>query len=286
MEQLINKRDNIDKQMTIQATNRQELKAAMQQINCDACLIVAGTINNTFNKKEVTDILRAISTMACGFKLDLGVCKGFIDYYADGVLENVFDINLHPGYICQTYLKICTFDQFKEEDPMIFVRDVLKDKPEIIQDDEFVNKLYDDVNKHPAGRKTLKMVHITDIHLDLKYAAGSNNQCRSPICCRSEYGFPREERRKAGPLGDYHCDVPMDTVVTMGEYIKEEIKPDVIFWTGDTTPHNMFEEKHFHEKFEFFEVVTDFFNETFPDVPIYPLLGNHDFEISNFQDFR
>jgi hypothetical protein len=58
---------------------------------------------------------------------------------------------------------------------MIFVRDILKDKPEIIQEDDFVNRLYDDVNKNPKDRKTLKMVHITDIHLDLKYAPGSNN---------------------------------------------------------------------------------------------------------------
>lgn len=72
----------------------------MEQINCDACMIVAGTINTTLNREEVTDILAAMSTMACGVKLDLKVCKGFVDYYIDSILDNIFDINLNPAYLC------------------------------------------------------------------------------------------------------------------------------------------------------------------------------------------
>ncbi len=51
-------------------------------------------------------------------------------------------------------------------------------------------------------------------------------------------------------------------------------------------PHNMHEEKRYEEKFEFVERLTEFFKANFSDVSIYPLLGNHDFEISNLQDFR
>ncbi len=48
----------------------------------------------------------------------------------------------------------------------------------------------------------------------------------------------------------------MDTITSMGEYINEHIKPDVIFWTGDNVPHNMHEEKRYEEKFEFVERLT------------------------------
>ena len=72
----------------------------------------------------------------------------------------------------------------------------------------------------------------------------------------------------------------------MGEYVNEHIKPDVIFWTGDTVPHNMFEEKHFTDKLEYIDRVTSFFRANFTNMTVYPLLGNHDFAVSNLQDFR
>jgi hypothetical protein len=98
---------------------------------------------------------------------------------------------------------------------------MLKDKPEYLQDDNFVNNLYEDLLKDKHPRKTLKMLQVTDIHLDLKYRAGASNDCRSAICCRAEYGFPRQKAKQAGPLGDYHCDIPIDTITSMGEYVKE-----------------------------------------------------------------
>jgi hypothetical protein len=111
----------------------------MEQINCDACLIVAGTVNTTLNREEVTDILAALSTMVCGVKLELHVCKGFIDYYLDGIIENIFEINLNPGYMCQKFLKICHFPQFKEQNPKEFINAVLADKPEHLEEDNFVD---------------------------------------------------------------------------------------------------------------------------------------------------
>ncbi len=98
---------------------------------------------------------------------------------------------------------------------------MLKSKPEHLQDDNFVNNLYEDLLKDKHPRKTLKMVQVTDIHLDLKYRSGASNDCRSAICCRAEYGFPRQKSKQAGPLGDYHCDIPIDTITSMGEYVKE-----------------------------------------------------------------
>ena len=67
----------------------------------------------------------------------------------------------------------------------------------------------------------------------------------------------------------------------MGKFVNEHIKPDLILWTGDTVPHNMWEESDYSEKIEHIEVISTFLKEEMSDYFIYPTIGNHDFEVSN-----
>lgn len=36
------------------------------------------------------------------------------------------------------------------------------------------------------GYETLKILHITDTHLDPKYKEGTNAACSTPVCCRDK----------------------------------------------------------------------------------------------------
>jgi len=60
-----------------------------------------------------------------------------------------------------------------------------------------------------------------------------------PLCCREENGIPENPADAAGEWGSYLCDPPRNVVSKMFEFIRDEIKPDVLFWTGDMTPHNV-----------------------------------------------
>lgn len=71
----------------------------------------------------------------------------------------------------------------------------------------------------------------------------------------------------------------------MGEFLNSEIKPAAILWTGDTVPHNMYEENDFSEKIKYMKRVTEFFDTNITDSPIYPVMGNHDYHYSNLQNF-
>ena len=42
-----------------------------------------------------------------------------------------------------------------------------------------------------------------------------------------------------GSFGDFGCGTPLITFREMIEYIKNEIVPDVVFWTGDMNPHDL-----------------------------------------------
>lgn len=66
-------------------------------------------------------------------------------------------------------------------------------------------------------------------------------KCDYVICCREVNGKPKHPNETAGPLGSYFCDVPIDTLTTMGEFINAEVKPDIVFWTGDIVPHDQWQ---------------------------------------------
>lgn len=36
----------------------------------------------------------------------------------------------------------------------------------------------------------IRVLHLTDIHLDLNYTEKSSTVCSYPICCHSDNGFP------------------------------------------------------------------------------------------------
>lgn len=77
--------------------------------------------------------------------------------------------------------------------------------------------------------------------MDLDYTEGAAKSCRDILCCRAKDGFPVDEAQRAGKYGTYGCDVPKITLDLMGEFINANLNPDVVFWTGDSAPHDQWQ---------------------------------------------
>ncbi len=45
------------------------------------------------------------------------------------------------------------------------------------------------------------MLHISDVHTDLRYKEGTNAQCGYPNCCRDDSGKPQSAEATAGYWG-------------------------------------------------------------------------------------
>ena len=133
-----------------------------------------------------------------------------------------------------------------------------------------MNKLYS--SRRGTPKKVLKAVQVTDIHVDYKYTVGADAQCNNYLCCRPESGFPTEPEKQAKYWGSFKCDVPPYTVQNMLEFIKEEIKPDVIFWTGDNSPHNIWNNSY-EEIIDSTINITKMFKDVFEgtNIPVYPI---------------
>lgn len=141
-------------------------------------------------------------------------------------------------YLCSVVLNVCekpSFTVYKAED---YVDRLLNQKPEVIKDNNYINNLYKQIQGQ-ENRKKIKILHISDVHLDYLYTVGTLADCNMPLCCREENGFTNDRNKMAKEWGSYKCDMPYKTFLNMLEFVREEINPDLMVWTGDNSPHNV-----------------------------------------------
>jgi sphingomyelin phosphodiesterase len=122
------------------------------------------------------------------------------------------------------------------------------------------------------GRETGTALHLTDLHLDLRYQPGTNPNCNAvTVCCHNDSS---PGPAKAGQFGDYECDAPL---VLMQEAFQfaSTLNPDFVLWTGDDPAHDDFSQSRESNLFRI-EVLSDLFDKYFPNKLVYPSLGNHD----------
>merc|ERR1712223_301020 len=123
----------------------------------------------------------------------------------------------------------------------------------------------------------LRVLQVTDVHLDLSYLVGSPTRCGLPCCCMESTGLAGPDQAGAGFWGDYNCDLPSRTFTAMVEQIAntEQGNLDYIIYTGDAPAHDVWlqtKEKNLeHQLF-----VLDTFAALLPEVPLYLTLGNHE----------
>ncbi|CDW73147.1 saposin b domain-containing protein [Stylonychia lemnae] len=212
-------------------------------------------------------------------------CKGLIDYFSEVGFDNLFAGPLSANSICQNYFTSCTKTLSPSPQNSInkFTNSILADKPKALENDTFVDDLY----KSVAGktRQTFKVLHISDLHLDFKYTLGADSTCQRIICCRAD-DMTSDNSRKAGLYGEYQCDSPEKLLRSMADYINSVVKPDLIIWTGDSVPHDEDRGQSFSDKKQYLDWVNNFLQSNFSTTPFYPVLGNHDYTLSNQEDFN
>lgn len=80
------------------------------------------------------------------------------------------------------------------------------------------------------------------------------------------------------------CDIPLRTLDLFVETIVNDIKPDLIIWTGDNVPHNPWvtnEQEVFNITTVFVDLLYNKYNYT---KPVFPSLGNHEESIADQYD--
>ncbi|CAO1638337.1 unnamed protein product [Sympodiomycopsis kandeliae] len=148
--------------------------------------------------------------------------------------------------------------------------------------------------KHSRG-KTLRMLHMSDIHLDPRFLVGSEAKCTNGQCCRAD-AF--NSTKASGPSkvphtllnassivepaeywGNYLCDSPYS--ITLSAF--QSVKPlnggkdvDLTVYTGDIVTHDA--DNHLSRDFvtQGEQAVYDIMKKYLGNGPVFSTLGNHD----------
>lgn len=116
---------------------------------------------------------------------------------------------------------------------------------------------------------------FTDLHVDYAYTPGKSNTCAMTVCCRGDSGEPKTDSERAGDWGDIKCDLPEKTIMSMFDYINANIKPDIAFWGGDSTPHSL-ASLTAEDNLATLKRIGPKVRSGLKDIKMYIALGNHD----------
>ncbi|XP_064099686.1 sphingomyelin phosphodiesterase-like isoform X1 [Macrobrachium nipponense] len=124
---------------------------------------------------------------------------------------------------------------------------------------------------------TIKVLQISDTHMDPLYAPGSNAQCGEQLCCRSEWGEPPTPDAEAWFWGDYrYCGSPPWMLEDMLAHIRSEHQDlSYVMWTGDVVPHNMWSTSK-EWNMRLVKETNEMIQAYFQDIPVFPVIGNHE----------
>ena len=135
----------------------------------------------------------------------------------------------------------------------------------------------------PSDRPPLKVLHISDYHLDERFVVGSEASCgNGQLCCRVfPYTDPTAPINQSAELfGNYLCDTPEALATSVFRDVPKATRLDWCdyafgIFTGDLLSHDIWELTKEYVLAEEQISYQQFFD-GLGGVPIYPTLGNHD----------
>lgn len=239
-------------------------------IICGACLSITKSLIQYSKNHTPQECREFLHEICVNIKIQKeGVCAGLIDIHLDTLLYILNNTQgLTSSRICGVMFQNHGCSQ--DDDSMEWTVNVnVGSKPKVNRKD--------DSRAHTKASEALTIIHITDIHHDPMYMPQGNTECGATMCCRSDQGKPNRPEAAAGYWGDYRdCDIPWQTVQDTLQQIKRSHKKiDYIYMTGDIVDHGIWDTS-IPKNTETIKKVIKALKMEFPNIPVYPILGNHE----------
>lgn len=241
--------------------------SVMSKVSCTACKAGVGLLQHYIRVGKTRDDIVKITYQFC-VSLNIQparVCEGITELFGGEVVYVLKRLTLSAEEICSFVIGDACGDVYN---PYHEWEVVFPPVPKPV-----VTPL---VAPTP-GAPSFKVLHLSDTHFDPYYQEGTNADCKEPLCCRLTNGPALSPQTAAGRWGDYRkCDTPRRTVDHMLQHISST-HPDIdyILWTGDLPPHDVWNQTREENLMVLKETVAQLTN-TFPGIPIFPALGNHE----------
>ncbi|KAK6221897.1 hypothetical protein LQW54_001117 [Pestalotiopsis sp. IQ-011] len=136
----------------------------------------------------------------------------------------------------------------------------------------------------PSGQR-VKVLHLSDLHLDARYEVGAEGNCTSSMCCRhatpAANGSAASIQVPAPLYGYYKCDSPYYLALAALQSIgpltgkSEESPAAFALYTGDLVAHDA-QYQRSRDYVEDIELSVWHMFKAYIGGPVYAALGNHD----------
>lgn len=137
--------------------------------------------------------------------------------------------------------------------------------------------------KQPTGQR-LKVLHLSDLHIDPRYSIGSESNCSAYLCCRVQSYNPASMDKITAPAaryGSYYCDAPYPLILAALQAVPvvtgtEEDGFNFTIYTGDLVSHDPDNELSRAYTLYSETVLYDLIGRMIKTGPVYAVQGNHD----------
>lgn len=243
--------------------------------NCDRCQVALG-IGQQLAKTNPADVPTLLTQLCTVYAFSsAATCKlNYMPQYLGATITQVLAYadtsGLDGKYICYNWINgYCPEPATQSLDTSSFFDSA---KPL-------------DVTVPPASGQRIKVLHLSDFHLDPRYENGAEAHCSSGLCCRSNSpntASPSTVLAPAPKYGAFLCDTPYDLALAALQAIPALSSPNgtadfaMTLYTGDLVSHDPGYElsRSYTEEVE--TVMYRLFKKFFGNGPVYAALGNHD----------
>jgi len=243
-------------------------------IDCNTCMLAATLLIDLFQAgTPLWEIEVAVASLCIVLEIELPeVCEGSIHnygYQVEYILQHMSDPS--PALLCGVFVGGECGDQENVNGWVVDIPEFPEKPPVLVPEDpdETISEL--------------KVLQITDVHIDMSYLPGSPVNCGLPCCCMAETGLAGEGETSAGFWGDYQCDLPVNTFQEIVRHIAEvHTDLDYIIYTGDSPAHDIWLQTK-ERNLEHQVLVLTTIDQYLPGIPVYLTLGNHEgFPVNSF----
>jgi hypothetical protein len=118
-------------------------------LNCSTCRTMVNHVREAPNDKIVADLFGTVLGNACRDFVDPVSCDQIFELQRESFMQSAFDLLITEDYICNYLLPLCTDEAEIKDYQGLSAKEyalrVLEDKPESIKNDDFLDKLYEQI---------------------------------------------------------------------------------------------------------------------------------------------
>ncbi|KAL4223137.1 Sphingomyelin phosphodiesterase [Mactra antiquata] len=240
---------------------------SVSSIDCTICDLFVQEVSALVQQGSTIDDVVKYTTDACiMLKIeDVRVCKAIVQEFKSELFGVVQRLAYSPKEVCSYALGTDCGEPYNPEAMWnITLPDI--PKPPIVPP----------VLPKP-GSPTLKVLHLTDYHMDKEYTQGSNAKCGEPLCCRADDGQPAPGDTPAGLYGDYrNCDTAPSTADNLFKHLSLiQDQFDYVVFTGDIPAHNVWNQTR-EDQILAMNSFNTYLKKYLPNKKVFSTLGNHE----------